>query len=144
MDFEKIHSIGQKTSRIIEIEEILSRIHLLANQSLNDDESFLAVTIGKQSPPELFSKVIHGGRGGGRSFPFLWIDEARNMDHSDGIKAVLGLPLGNRGKKSWVNDDNSIRLCGKYQMILVDALTAALKQEQADLNEEVKAQTGNL
>lgn len=129
MNIQEIKALGEKTNRIIELESLLINIQKLAAHSLERERSHLNISIGhscqgeKEDPlpeklEEIFGKIFSHGR--------------------PDIKVI---PLMLRSKRLYTEE---ISFSGRYQMILFDAITRALKEEQQDLQIAMKRQTGAL
>ncbi|MGY4385672.1 molybdopterin-binding protein [Pedobacter sp. UYP24] len=123
MNFEEIKELANKTNRIIEIEELINGIEKLAVELLSRNQS-LSIKLDISDQKEESRQDV--------------------MEHF--IKSVIrpSLPK-NMIIASAVQfssaDSLNLKLGDKYQMIIIEAVSRALKQEQVDLKEAMNKST---
>ena len=130
MDLKSIQALGEKTNRIIEIEQVLTQIHQLADKSVSEDYSAISVSICDQKLKVEFVKK----------------PEKRIQLKMDKQEERLpdGLFIMGHGFARLGYGDNVINLEGRFQAMIFEALLHSLKEEQLELNKQIRSQSDKL
>lgn len=129
MNLTEIQALGQKTNKIIEIEETLKELTRLAEHSLEEDSSSITLSINHSCNKDPLKK------------------ESKEKSPIPGFLEHL-FPLGFKG--TVISTEITIgkphlkmEFDGKFQLIVIDALISTLKKEQLELSAQIKKETGN-
>lgn len=129
MDLKSIQALGEKTNRIIEIEEVLTQIHTLAEKSVSDDYSVISLSVIEQKLKVEFVK---------RPEKQIRTEVQYQEDRLPDGLIIMGYGIARMGY------NEEIKLKGRSQALIFEALLYSLKEEQLELKSQIKSQTGTL
>ncbi|WP_343524361.1 hypothetical protein [Pedobacter sp.] len=129
MNIKEIQALGQKTNKIIEIEEILKELMRLAEHSLAEETSSITLSINHSCNKD---------------------QQSRKTIEKSPIPGFLEHFFPGGFKGTVISTEITIgkphvrmEFDGKFQLIVIDALISTLKKEQLDLSNQIQKETGN-